>query len=112
MARPKDATGVPLGVKRSAGSRVRLPSKMTLLKLAIRLLSGCAHDHHARVSSTSSSARVTDVSARPKVFWYNITLDNSKTMRDMQPISRAMKRAICASPDRATACTLRKDDET
>src|SRR6266581_7848947 len=33
-ARPKDATGVPLGVERSSGSRVRLPSKRTLLKLA------------------------------------------------------------------------------
>jgi transposase len=30
------------------------------------------------------------VSTRPKVFWYNISLYNSKTMRDMQPISRAM----------------------
>jgi hypothetical protein len=29
-ARAKDTTGVPLGVKRNAGSRVRLPSKITL----------------------------------------------------------------------------------
>src|ERR1051326_340949 len=36
-ASPNDAIGVPLGVKRSSGSRVRLPSKMTLLKLALRL---------------------------------------------------------------------------
>ena len=30
------------------------------------------------------------ISTRPKVFWYNTSLYNSKTMRYIQPISRAM----------------------
>src|SRR5215217_2558158 len=40
-ARPKLATGVPLGVYRSSGLRVRLPKRMTLLNPAtVRLLRG------------------------------------------------------------------------
>ena len=54
-ARPKDTTGVPRGVKRRSGSRVRLPSKMTLLKWAIRPLSAYAHAQYAHVASLSSS---------------------------------------------------------